>query len=116
MGKKTKNRMPISERAKQFSPFAAVTGLEAALERKERELAKIEKTELSEEDADKLNKALSELKKGDKISVRYYRGGEYLTAEGTVTVLDKINKILRIEETTISFNDLYKIAAKNTEG
>ena len=30
--------MPISQRAKQFMPFAAVTGLEAALAAKEAEL------------------------------------------------------------------------------
>lgn len=109
MGKKSKNRMPISERAKQFSPFAAVTGLEKALEKEERELAKTEKIELSEESADKLNKALSELKKGDAIIAEYYFDGEYLTAVGSVTLFDKVNRILRIGETTVKFDDLYKI-------
>lgn len=109
MGKKPKNRMPISERAKQFSPFAAVAGLEKALEREERELAKTEKIELSEESADKLNKALSELKKGDIIIAEYYFDGEYLTVEGSVTLLDKVSRILRIGETTVKFDDLYKI-------
>lgn len=109
MGKKPKNRMPISERAKQFSPFAAVTGLEKALEKEERELAKTEKIELSEESADKLNKALSELKKGDAIIAEYYFDGEYLTAVGSVTLFDKVNRILRIGETTVKFDDLYKI-------
>lgn len=109
MGKKPKNRMPISERAKQFSPFAAVTGLERALEKMERELAKIEKIELSEESADKLNRVLSELKKGDRINAEYYCDGEYLRTEGSVTLFDKINRILRIGETSIEFDDLYKI-------
>lgn len=31
--------MPVSQRAKQFMPFAAVTGLEKALKEKEKEVA-----------------------------------------------------------------------------
>ncbi|MBO4556461.1 MAG: hypothetical protein J5706_06835 [Elusimicrobiales bacterium] len=38
MGQKPRNKMPIKERAKQFAPFAAIRGLEAALKRKEQEL------------------------------------------------------------------------------
>ena len=35
---KVRPRMPIEQRAKQFMPFAAVTGLEEALREKEREV------------------------------------------------------------------------------
>lgn len=38
--KKTHPKMPIEKRAKQFMPFAAVTGLEKALAEKEKEMEK----------------------------------------------------------------------------
>lgn len=33
--KKERPKMPVSQRAKQFAPFAAITNLEAALRKKE---------------------------------------------------------------------------------
>ena len=41
--------MPPSQRAKQFAPFDALTGLGAALERKRRELERTERPILAEE-------------------------------------------------------------------
>lgn len=38
--KKERPKMPVSQRAKQFMPFAAVTGLEKALKEKEKEIEK----------------------------------------------------------------------------
>lgn len=42
MASKPREKMPISERAKQFMPFAALKGLPEALEKKERELGVVE--------------------------------------------------------------------------
>ena len=39
----TRPKMPISQRAKQFQPFAALSGLEEALARKEREIEEQQK-------------------------------------------------------------------------
>lgn len=36
-------KMPVSQRAKQFMPFAAVTGLDAALHAKEQEMEQLRK-------------------------------------------------------------------------
>lgn len=35
--KKERTKMPVSQRAKQFAPFAAITGLEIALRKAEEE-------------------------------------------------------------------------------
>ena len=43
MGKRPRHKMPISERAKQFAPFAAIRGLEEALRKKEEEMKQKEK-------------------------------------------------------------------------
>lgn len=109
MGSKPKRSMPISERAKQFSPFAAVAGLDKALEKEEKELFKIGRLELSEDRAEKLNKALSVLKKRDRVRAEYYFDGEYLTAEGDVGLFDKVNRVLEIDGVKIGFDELYNI-------
>lgn len=41
MASKPREKMPISERAKQFMPFAALKGLPEALEKKEKELEQV---------------------------------------------------------------------------
>lgn len=98
--------MPISERAKQFSPFAAVSGLDKALAETERAMMKREKRELSEDEAEKVNKILLRLKKGDMAKVEYYLNGEYLTETGIVSFIDKVNGIMRIGESVIEFDEI----------
>ncbi|MBP3899769.1 hypothetical protein J6D24_03150 [Candidatus Saccharibacteria bacterium] len=45
MPKKPAKKMPVSERAKQFLPFAALNGLDAALRQKEWEVESRQKLE-----------------------------------------------------------------------
>lgn len=114
LGKKPRNKMPVSERAKQFSPFAAVTGLYKALEEAEREFFRAEKPELSEEAAAELNKVLSELKKGDSVEVEYYCDGEYLKAYGKVEQIDIVNSVLKVGE-RIAFDNILKLSFANCD-
>ena len=76
--------MPIAHRAKQFMPFSALTGLEAALKAKEREMGLIEKPELSEEMADEINSVLVGLEAGDRVEIDYFRDGEILSVNGEI--------------------------------
>ena len=76
MGQKPKNKMPISERAKQFAPFAAIRGLEAALHRKEEEMKKQQKPEMPEQAAALINERLSTLRIGEEIRIKYFIKGE----------------------------------------
>lgn len=96
--------MPVSERAKQFMPFAAVKGLTVALAKKEKICAS--KVELSEEMSAELNQKLNTLQKGTNVFVTYYCDGEYLKITGIVTKPDMQNRTLRVDDTKISFDDL----------
>ena len=108
---KNRRPMPVSERAKQFMPFAAVTGLTQALQRKERELMRVEKKEPSEERVQKLNQYLNEMEKGDDIAVTYFSQGEYLMVTGIVEKLDAANRVLVVGGTEIGIDDIYDIVA-----
>ena len=61
MGINLRQKMPVSERAKQFMPFAALKGLPEALTQMEREHNAKSKKELSEEMAADLNRSLLSL-------------------------------------------------------
>lgn len=61
MENKKRGKMPVAQRAKQFMPFAAVTGLDEAIRRVELEFEMNDRRDISEEAAD----ALKEIDKYD---------------------------------------------------
>ena len=107
MGNKPRPKMPIKERAKQFAPFAAIKGLEKALREKEKNYdAKIE---LSDEYSDMLNDMILQLHKGTKAIITHYKDEQYTKSFGQVTKIDKENKSLTINRSTIYFRDIINI-------
>lgn len=106
---KPRTPMPVSERAKQFAPFSALTGLRRALEQVEREHMRVPKRELSEEMAQQLDQCLNGLKKGDTVTVTYFSQGEYLTVSGTVTSMDRTARLLTVGDVKMPIDDLYRI-------
>ena len=111
MGKRPASKMPISERAKQFAPFDALTGLRRALELKRRELGLIEKYELSEDAVKALDEKLTALRRGDRVSVRYFLEGEYVTVSGAVTKIDKLERFIRLDGEKIYIDDIIDVEA-----
>ena len=115
-------KMQLSQRAKIFSPFAALKGFEEAIDEKVQ--VYVEKRELSEEDQDRLNLALTRLqallKSGPvRATVRFYvpcpdehheaygRRGSYETLRGPAGRLDPVvKKTLRIGDREIALADL----------
>ncbi len=89
--KSERPRMPVGQRAKQFAPFAAVTGLGMALRRKERELDALEKRELTDEEAREVNEVLGFLERGTEAEITYYCCGEYRSISGVVLEIDVIS-------------------------
>lgn len=101
--------MPISERAKIFAPFAALKGLPDAL--KEKEKIRVPKKEISDYMANKINRALKTIKKGQIITVIYYNKfeQEYVQITGVVDGILYNQKILQVVTTKIPFEDVYEI-------
>lgn len=99
--------MSIENRAKQFSPFAAIRGLQDALEKKEHII--VEKIELSEEMAEELDRKMQQLEKGRIATVVYFAGDNYLKKTGIVARIDKSSQVLQIVDTKISFDDILDV-------
>lgn len=99
--------MSREERAKQFMPFAALKGYEEALRQKEKIV--VEKIELSEEMKEELDRQFRMIQKNDMVSVVYYAEQEYLQITGMVTKVDADARVIRVVNTKIRFEDIYRV-------
>ncbi len=111
-------QMPLIDRAAQFSPFAALTGYDAAIV----ETARLtdHRRELTEERKQEINLQLSALqariKTDPAIMVVYYEadarkeGGAYKTVTGSVKKIDPLAGILELTDgTVIPFVDIFDL-------
>ena len=100
-------RMTVADRAKQFAPFSALTGLTETLAKKEKIV--VPHPELSEESLEELDRRMSTVKKGDMITVIYYFKGECIKISGMVAKVEHTLRILQIVNTKIPFDDILEI-------
>lgn len=111
-------RMSALNRAAQFSPFAALTGHEAAIS----ETARLTNTklELDEDRKEELDECLQMIREHislePEVSITYFvpdtqkEGGSYLQVIGVIKKLDDINhKIVMKNGTVIPINDIFEI-------
>lgn len=113
-----RQRMPMADRAAQFSPFAALTGHDAAI----RETARLtdSQIDLAEDGKALLNEKLQLLaqmqEQQPEITVTYFvqderkMGGAYVTVTGHVRRVDSRNQALLLEGgRTVWFECIYEL-------
>lgn len=111
-------QMSMEDRAAQFSPFAALTGYDAAIA----ETARLtnQRVELDEYERQALNEKLQviseHLKEHPKVTITYFLpdarkdGGEYVTVTGNVKKIDDYeHRIILMDETRILMEDVISI-------
>ena len=94
-------RMSITNRAKIFSPFAALRGFDDEISSEGATKLLVKKIELSDEEKNNLSDKLLQVKKGTKIVVRYFvkvteNTGNYMSLTGTVVMIDPIYRELKV--------------------
>ena len=99
--------MPLSQRAKIFTTFAALKGFENLI--REQENTYDEMPELSDDQYEDLDFAISNIRLGDSVTVRYFRDYKIKTIFGAVTKLSKEKKIISVKGNPISFDELIEI-------
>lgn len=114
----TRQRMSLYDRAAQFSPFAALTGYDAAITETARltdkkiELDEYEKADLSERLC-----MIQDLKdERPEVSITYFipdkkkSGGEYITVTGRVKKIDEHGRTVVMQDATkIPIDDILEI-------
>ena len=101
-------QMPLRDRAAQFAPFAALTGYEAAIGETARLTS--EKHELSSQEAEELDRRLTDLaarlKDRPEVTIEYFvpderkSGGAYVTETGVVRHISITERVLVMERGT----------------
>ncbi len=116
--------MSMIDRAAQFSPFAALTGFEAAI----REAGRLTygKIELNEDEKAMIERRLRDIQERGssqpRITITYYRpdqrkaGGAYVTIAGTVRKVDGYRHIVAMADgRMIPFEDIRRITVEESE-
>ena len=115
---KTRPQMPMSDRASQFAPFAALTGYDAAI--KETGRLTDERIELDEGALTALNMRyqllMDALDEEPEVEITYFKpderkaGGEYVTATGAVIKVDDFERLITMQDgTKIPMDDILSI-------
>ena len=117
-------RMPVANRAKIFSPFAALRGYEEEIAEEGRKRTRVPKKILPEEDVERISALLLQLRKGMKITAGYFKEdtlhpaspplGTYEKVSGTVVRIDPVFQKLCVSdgegEVVIEFDDLAELS------
>ena len=74
-------RMSLQMRAKQFHPFAALRGYVEAIDAEGMKQCRVRREELSEDEARNLSEKLSKIRKGQDLTLVYFRPDPSETAE-----------------------------------
>ena len=103
---KTRPQMPMSDRAAQFAPFAALTGYDAAI--KETRRLTDERIELDVEALSALDMKyqllMEALDEAPEVTITYFQpderkaGGKYLTATGAVKKVDDFERRITMQD------------------
>ena len=111
---KNHKRMPLSKRASQFMPFAALTGYDTSIKEEGRITSK--KIELSTDDIININNKINTINKDTLVSItyfipdRYKEGGKYITKKDIITKIDSYNQtVITKNKTIIPINDILDI-------
>ena len=109
---KTRPQMPMSDRAAQFAPFAALTGYDAAI--KETGRLTDDKIELALDM--KYQLLMEALDDAPEVTITYFQpderkaGGKYITATGAVKKVDDFERRITMQDgTKIPMDDVISI-------
>ena len=101
--------MTRAERAKIFAPFDAMKGLQEALRDREERHLRVERHEISDEQAEHNSRILIKLQRGMKVEIDCYCAFHDVTKRGRITDVDCTFRLLKLEGEQIYFEDIYSI-------
>ncbi|MCF2617877.1 hypothetical protein JQM68_11830 [Oscillibacter valericigenes] len=111
--------MPLENRAKIFSPFAALRGYEQEIAREGWKMRRVERPSPSEGEIEKLSAKLAQVLKGMEVCVMYFQedttdlSGRHMgcccETSGRVETIDPVGQTIRVNGKVIPFADIQDI-------
>ena len=115
-------RMTLQNRAKIFSPFAALRGYDEQLAAEKQRTERVAKRILTEEEKSALSDRLMQVTKGMTITVRYFKEdtahpevpavGNYITLTGKADRIDTVFRTLQVGDIVVPFEDLVEVSGE----
>lgn len=90
-------KMDIQNRAKIFSPFAALRGYEDEIRSEGRDHLKGSRVEFSDEEKNRLSEQLRQVVKGMRISLLHFKDGFYEETEGVVVKINPLEQVMYLQ-------------------
>ncbi len=109
MGKRPAEKMPLSQRAKQFAPFDALKGFKEAIQDVNDKTELVDRIIMSEDQLYELDEKVHSLKKGDRITITYFHKGRYIRLSGVFNRIDEIERTLQMTGEEFLLNDIIEI-------
>ena len=101
--------MTRAERAKIFSPFDAMKGLQEALRDREERHLRVERHEISDEEKEENSRVILKLQRGMMVDIFCYSAFHDVHKCGRIVDVDLTYKRLRLGNEQIWFDDIYSI-------
>lgn len=111
-------KMSLQNRAKLFTPFAALRGFDIKILTQERDQLLSDRSLLADDEQESIRTTLAKLQPGTCVSVTSFQSvtylndtemGEYVQKIAVVKKLDNIHRMIVLENSTVRFEDLLHI-------
>lgn len=117
-------KMAIANRAKLFTPFAALRGFDIEILTQEQDRLLVPQISLASDREEEIYRLLNGLHQGDWATVTYFQPvkslngqpvGEYTLSTGVVKKVDDVEQLLVLENCPIPFGNIHTLAVKGLE-
>ena len=112
-------RMALQNRAKLFSPFAALRGYDELLDEEKQRSERVPRRALTEDEMSALSDKLVQVTRGMTLTVTYFQEdtahpqspavGVYRAVTGRVEAIDPVFRMLKLGEEVVPFEDIAEI-------
>ena len=118
-------KMAIANRAKLFTPFAALRGFDIEILTQEQDRLLVPQISLASDREEEIYRVLNGLHQGDWATVTYFVPvkhiaqqllGEYTVVSGEVKRVDDVEQLLVLEGYPIPFSTIHALTAHGREG
>ena len=118
-------KMAIANRAKLFTPFAALRGFDIEILTQEQDRLLVPQISLASDQEDEIYHLLNGLHQGNWATVTYFVPvkhiagqllGEYTVVCGEVKRVDDVEQLLVLEGASVPFGNIHSLAVQGLEG